>query len=304
MKQGFTTDTDLLVLIRSDKTSDNDLALKQLLDTPSVKTGIDALFLDSGFEKLTVDYLSKKAFDTLKERVKEPMKELKYTFPDLYLTYAQNLKEAQYIKSGQLPQMDIILKSLLTDGKVLGKIKYTIGKHENIDPKDILSESIKVLYENVSNGKFKGESKLKSYFVTICLNNIVARFRKKKIFDEFDENKVEPQWEGFKDLDEDLGSDFTADFEEEEKERQHFANLVKNLDVTPKCRETLMYKHQKDYETAQIAAEMNIAMQSVKNNVLRCKEQLTKAIAASPELKTFVKRTRLFEGFFNKENED
>lgn len=304
MKQGFAADIDLLTLIRSDKTSDNDLALKQLLDTPSVKAGIDALFLDVGFDTFRIDHLCRKAFDALKEQVREPMKELKDYPANLYIRYAGNLKEAEYIRMGQLPQRDLILKSLLTDGKVLGTIKNKIAHHENIDPKEILGESIKALYEQVSDGKFEGRSTLKTYFVRICLNKITDIFRKKEIFDELDEDKMERLWEGFKDLDEELGVGFTAGFEEAEKERQYFASLVKNLDISPKCRETLMYRYKKSYDMAQIASEMSIEIQSAKNNHKRCKEQLTKVVTASNELKAFVKRTRLFEGFFNIEDED
>jgi DNA-directed RNA polymerase specialized sigma24 family protein len=298
MKQGFATDTVLLTLMRSEKTSDNDLALKQLLDTPLVKTGIEALFLDSNFEKYRIDYLCQKTFDALKERVKDPMKELKDTPTNLYVTYVRNLKEAEYIRMGQSPEMDNILKSLLTDGKVLGTIKSKINSHENIDPKEILSESIKALYEKITNGNFKGKSALKTYFIKICLNKISDIFNHKEIFVELDEDKIKPLWEGTKDPIEDLGVDFTVGFKESEKERFHFASIVQNLEITPKCRETLIYKYQKDYDMAQIAAKMNIAVQSAKNNSIRCKEQFDKAIAASSELKAFVKRTRLLEGFF------
>jgi RNA polymerase sigma factor (sigma-70 family) len=303
MKQGFATDTVLLTLMRSDKTSDNDLALKQLLNIPSVKTGIEALFLDSNFEKYRIDYLCQKAFDALKEGVKEPMKELKDTPTNLYVSYVRNLKEAEYIKMRQSPEMDNILKSLLTDGKVLGTIKSKINSHENIDPKEILSESIKALYEKITNGNFKGKSALKTYFIKICLNKISDIVNHKEIFVELDEDKIRPLWEGTKDPIEDLGVDFTTGFKESEKERQHFSSLVQKLEITPICREALMYQYQKDFDMSQIGAEMNIAMQSAKNNAKRCRQLLKKAIAALPELKAFVKKTK-FEGFFNRENED
>lgn len=295
ISDNYSLSADLLVLLRSNVEADYYKALNLLMTTPSVKEAIEVLLYAVEYK----EYVHRKAFDTLKKYVNSTSWAQSDDLSAMYRGYIQNLVAAEPIRTGKQPQSDSILEALFKDASILNFIQKMLRDNVHLDPEDILCESFKSFFENISAGKFGGGSTLKTYLIGICRNKINEIFSGKKSklhFEELDEKTESKKWDGWKEPLEELGVDFTLGL----IERNNIsAQIVDKLNISEKCREALILRYQEEYSMAQAAAYLNIQIQSAKNIADRCRKQIHEAIFAVPTFRDFIKETRLFQGFFD-----
>lgn len=67
------------------------------------------------------------------------------------------------------------------------KIKAYVTKNNGSeeDAEDVFQEGVIVFYENLRNGKFKGEASVNTYFYSICRNIWLSTFKKNRGGNEF-----------------------------------------------------------------------------------------------------------------------
>jgi RNA polymerase sigma factor (sigma-70 family) len=192
------------------------------------------------------------------------------------------------IKSDDMGRRDGALKQLLLDPVVNGKIRDLLNffNLKNLDADEILQEGLILLDELIRLGKFRGESAVRTFLISICKN--LMRNNLKKV------NKVVLK-ESFDDRDSDdheEGADGRILIEEKTEAETRRDDILKQLmtQITGGCHETLTLYYFKAMSMAQVAAERGLAnAEQAKKATHRCREQLRDLIVKNPQLGQFLK---------------
>jgi RNA polymerase sigma factor (sigma-70 family) len=176
---------------------------------------------------------------------------------------------------------DLVERIKINDRSVLGdlfmKFEKVVFKHIQThggsldDAKDMLQESIIVLWQNVSAGRFELKSKLSTYLVAVAKNKWMVEMRKKKRFIEDDPpdntNSDEP---GILDK---MVDDETLECVKSALEK-----------IKPLCKKLLMLFYFEERSMEDIAGILNFANINVaKSKKYQCKKALQELIVQTIE---------------------
>lgn len=204
--------------------------------------------------------------------------------------YFQTEKElTEALTSTESTQRDKALKQLLLDPVVIGKIRDLINfyKLPQIDADEILQEGLILLDDLVRTGKFRGESSVRTFLISICKNmlrNDLKKVNRIVLKDSFTESQSAD--EGSAD----------AGIVIEEKTEMHIQrdNVLRKLmeNITDRCKEVLNLQYFKAFSMIQIAAQRGLAnAEQAKKAASQCREQLRKLILEDPSVAQFLKES-------------
>ena len=193
------------------------------------------------------------------------------------------------IKSGIAIDRDKALKQLLLDPVVNGKIRDLLNMYnlKHLESDDILQEGLILLDDLVRSGKFRGDSSVRTFYISICRNLMRADMGKvKRVVLTDDERNLD-------DKDDTSADAHIVLVEKTEMEQQREVVLTHLLSqITEGCQETISLYYYKAFSTAQVAFERGLANANQGKKALsRCREQLRNLIAENPNLATFLKTT-------------
>lgn len=149
---------------------------------------------------------------------------------------------------------------------------------EEANLEDAVQEGIVALVRAIRHGSFRSESRLSTYFVSICRNIYLKKYRPRHVIANMDQLPAEPGYEA---------PDWKL---MEEEQRGLLAALLKSAlgKLRKKCREALeMYKL--EYPMKVIAEELDITEQSAKNRVHRCRGKLRELMLSNAAVMNIVK---------------
>ncbi len=176
--------------------------------------------------------------------------------------------------SGDPKRYERVYISLYQNRDVKNNIERLLreGNSHGIDADEVIQECMISLDNALLKGNFNGKSTIMTYFKIICANYISDKvFRKKKIYDyKGDDTDLVEMSKGLSQS----GEEVLMRSEENKALDEVRAKL------TPDCQEYLDLKYlqtiteysQKKIKYKDIAAERNIAEQSVKNAISRCEK--------------------------------
>ena len=204
------------------------------------------------------------------------------------VVYSTDAALVAALKSGISAERDKALKQLLLDPVVNGKVYDLLNnvynlKHLDID--DILQEGLILLDDLVRTGKFRGDSSVRTYFISICKNLMRADMGKVKRVVLTDDERI-------LDDDDTDSADAHIILEEKTDVEQKREVVLKQLlsQITEGCQDTISLYYYKAFSTAQVAAERGLANANQGKKALsRCREQLRDLITKNPVLATFLK---------------
>ena len=204
------------------------------------------------------------------------------------VVYSTDAALVAALKSGVALERDKALKQLLLDPVVNGKVYDLLNnvyglKHLEID--DILQEGLILLDDLVRTGKFRGDSSVRTYYISICKNLMRADMGKvKRVVLTDDESKLD-------DDDHDSADAHILLIEKTDGEQKRETVLKQLLtQITEGCQETISLYYYKAFSTAQVAAERGLANANQGKKALsRCREQLRDLIMKNPALTTFLR---------------
>ena len=193
------------------------------------------------------------------------------------------------IKSGIAIDRDKALKQLLLDPVVNGKIRDLLNMYnlKHLESDDILQEGLILLDDLVRSGKFRGDSSVRTFYISICRNLMRADMGKvKRVVLTDDERNLD-------DKDDTSADAHIVLVEKTKMEQQREVILTRLLSqITEGCQETISLYYYKAFSTAQVAFERGLANANQGKKALsRCREQLRNLIAENPNLATFLKTT-------------
>lgn len=179
------------------------------------------------------------------------------------------------------------LKQLVTDNSVQRMVRKVVndrGGNEQ-DFEDILQEGVVALYMNILEGKFKGNSKLSTYLVSICLNKArnLQRKTSRVEFTKEDEQLDDVDYED---------PEYMAILGEYGQMDEQVKKLVQELmgGITEHCREILQL-YMKSVKMQKIAEARGLAgATQARKAAYRCREMLRKEINKQPNVSNFLKR--------------
>ena len=179
------------------------------------------------------------------------------------------------------------LKSLYMSPAVNGKIKAW-AKQYNVRDKeadDVLQEGIIKLDQLVRDGRFRGESKVETFLLGICLN-IIRDASKKVQRIEFKADLTDADMHTPEDLADNLS--FVSVGDVQQNQDNALAKAMSQL--TEICREALSLYYIKEKSMAEVAQERGLANPNqAKKTMHRCREQLRTIILNDPNLSTALK---------------
>jgi RNA polymerase sigma factor (sigma-70 family) len=147
---------------------------------------------------------------------------------------------------------------------------------------DVFQESLTKLANNIMQGKFRGESKLSTYFYTICRRLYLKKYAE----------KPPPEGEEVWQEDEHVPSADLLLIDQETQARlsQVLEDILQRLSKT--CAQLLTrIKQGLDYQT--IAEELNYENKDVvKTQAMRCRRQMREFLTANPEWAQLIKSLR------------
>ena len=204
------------------------------------------------------------------------------------VVYSTDTALVAALKSGIETERDKALKQLLLDPVVKGKVYDLLNnvynlKHLELD--DILQEGLILLDDLVRSGKFRGDSSVRTYYISICKNLMRADMSKvKRVVLTDDERDMDDKDEASADV-------HIVLEEKTEVEQKRTALLTQLLgQITEGCQDTLSLYYYKAFSTAQVAAERGLANANQGKKALsRCREQLRNLIVENPSLATFLR---------------
>ncbi len=145
-------------------------------------------------------------------------------------------------------------------------MKASIGRSYNNlgddDLKDLFQESMIALWNNIIEGKFQLDPKVKltTYVIQVCKYKLMDRFKKKS----FQMESSNSDWISNMDIEE-------QDYQESEDE----IVLRKILAIMPnRCKSILEFFYFEKLKLTEIAKRLNIGQSSVKNEKYRCMNRL------------------------------
>ena len=158
---------------------------------------------------------------------------------------------------------------------VLDFVKKNKGATE--EAKDVFQEAVMAFYENVKQGKFKGESAIASYIYSIARFNWLNRLKRKGIGQKIlDTQKTTA-----------ITESFLPRFLEKEKERQVLGIFEK---LGNDCKKVLVLHIYQQLNMDEIATEMHYENgQIARNKKYKCLKKLKKMIVAQPGIVEFLK---------------
>jgi RNA polymerase sigma factor (sigma-70 family) len=147
---------------------------------------------------------------------------------------------------------------------------------------DVFQESLAILANNIMQGKFRGESKLSTYFYTICRRLYLKKYSEKPP-PEGEEAWPEEEHAPSADL-------LLIDQETQARLSQVLDDVFRHLSKT--CAQLLtLIKQGLDYQT--IAEECNYESKNVvRTQALRCRRQMREFLTANPEWAQLLKSLR------------
>jgi RNA polymerase sigma factor (sigma-70 family) len=192
------------------------------------------------------------------------------------------------IKSDDMSRRDRALRQLLLDPVVIGKIRdlQNFFNLKHLDADEILQEGLILLDELIRLGKFRGESAVRTYLISICKNLMRNDLKKvnRVILKETFDDKDSP--------DNEAAADEGILIEEKTEAETHRDAILKQLmsQITSGCDEVLTLYYFKAMSMAQVAAERGLAnAEQAKKATHRCREQLRDVISSNPQLAPFLK---------------
>ncbi len=183
------------------------------------------------------------------------------------------------LKLNRVSDESLVERIRKNDRTVLGdlfiKFEKVVFKHIQMhggsldDAKDMLQESIIVLWQNVSAGRFKLQSKLSTYLVAVAKNKWMVEMRKKKRFVQDDPpDNTHPAEPGILD----------KIVNDEMLERVRFALEQ----ITPICKQLLLLFYFEERSMEEIAKILSFANMNVaKAKKYQCKKALQDVVMQS-----------------------
>jgi RNA polymerase sigma factor (sigma-70 family) len=188
-----------------------------------------------------------------------------------------------------LPQDPELVRMILSGGKGLNKavalmhqhlksmvhqhITHNSGRAEDAD--DIFAESMVALVQNVLDGKFRGESSIRTYLKSIAHHKWLNRLRAKRPTVAFEDHMAELEDPAFADM-EDLPSD------------ERLAKLVDGLmqQIDPQCNKFFHLRYWCKQRMEQVAVNMGFKnAQIAKNKHQKCLKKLRELLDGNENLK-------------------
>ena len=170
----------------------------------------------------------------------------------------------EIIESGDKDSTDRALRYLYKTCHPLVLNMITKNKGNREDAADIFQESVIVLYEQIREGKFRGDSSLKTFIFSVARNLWLKNLkRKKSFFADTDETKFEISERGL--------TEINIDSEKEEKINRAIAMLGRE------CREVLTDYYYNNLSSKDIMEKFGLGSeQAAKNKKYRCMQSLIK----------------------------
>jgi RNA polymerase sigma factor (sigma-70 family) len=133
------------------------------------------------------------------------------------------------------------------------------------DVKDLLQDSLVIVYENIVDEKFRGDSGIMTYLNSICQNRWHTYLRRKK-------NILIDNYSNFMNL------IYEDDPEEELAERAKYAESLLSAS-TDRCKEILVAFYYDNLSMEQIAGKLGYTnADNAKNQKAKCMDKLRKAV--------------------------
>lgn len=184
-----------------------------------------------------------------------------------------------------------ILVALYQDGSVRAEVlEWMYGRYQKMILKMVMEEggteeqAIGVLHEgfirlegSVRKGTFRGESKVSTYFFTICRNHWRRIQQKDRRFRTEDAQhvQIEDQTETMIDL-----------LQQEETQRKIQSILVH---IDKRCRELLLWTDGEGQSMGEVAQRLKFnSVQAARNQKTRCRKRLRDMIHSTPSYKALV----------------
>ncbi len=164
------------------------------------------------------------------------------------------------------------------------KIIYMIK--DEVKAEDIFLDSLLAFIKNVKYNKFKGDSKISTYIVSICTFQCLSYLGKVKKEKEKSDLYLTSLTNHTSE--EQSPESQIVELEEDRYQAQLKRKIYRQL--SKGCREAFREKYGKSFSIKEIAQLKNIAVQSVKNNLSRCYKKLRTLIEGDEEIMAVIKR--------------
>ncbi len=148
------------------------------------------------------------------------------------------------------------------------------NKGREDDASDLLQESIIVFYEQVKQGKFRGESSISTYLHSIARRKWINRLKRKGVEQRFIDNLKAESEADKKHSPHNLDESYPEIMDEDDKDEKSKLQLaMEKLD--PKCREILELKWYQNHTMEEVAEIMGFKNeQNARNKHYKCKNKL------------------------------
>ncbi|MEO1260469.1 MAG: sigma-70 family RNA polymerase sigma factor [Bacteroidota bacterium] len=189
-------------------------------------------------------------------------------------TYSDKEIVAALLQGG--PTEDAALRQVYVQHRmlILDFVKKNNGSAE--EAKDVFQESVTAFYENVKQGRFKGDSAVSSYLYSIARFNWLNRLKRKGVGKKILETHKAAE----------VTESFLPRFLEKEKERQVLGVFEK---LGGDCKKVLVLHIYQFLSMQEIAATMNYDSDQVaRNKKYKCLKKLKELIAQHPEMIEFL----------------
>lgn len=177
---------------------------------------------------------------------------------------SEKLSEEKLL-SGIKSCSDDVIKYLYTNNFPKAKKLVDEQAIKGVETKDLFHEALIVLIENVRHGKFKGESKVETYLMSILKFKFYAQLRKDK---KNDPEKVFEKYE------------HTEILEVEQEHSNKMEKLAKGLkELTGECERILTRYYYENLSLKEIATDMEYTDAYVRVKKSRCMKKLRQIIS-------------------------
>ena len=205
---------------------------------------------------------------------------MEYSDEDLLLAIQSN---DQQLRNAALKQLYLDL----TINLKVREFATTYGGN-NTSPDDILQEGIILLDELIRSGKFRGNSKVKTFLLGICKN--IARSGNRKL------NRIvlKDNWQDGEEVGLESSPEELVLVEEKSDMANQRDEILKQLmaQLTDKCKQVLHLYYFLSYNMAKVAEARGLKnANQAKKAASRCREQLKKMIKEQPSLAQFLKQS-------------
>lgn len=191
----------------------------------------------------------------------------------------QAIDDKQLVKQllGKGPGLDQALHTIYTTYRNL--VEQLILKNDGSieEAKDVFQDTVIDFYENVRNGKFKGQSAISTYLYSIARFKWLNRLKRKKT-----ETRI---------IDTQQTTDIEWSFEEEYLEQEKKNEIMKLFNALgASCKDLLTHTIYHNYSMAEAAKKLNYnSEQVVRNQKYRCMKKLKELLLQNPDLLQILK---------------